>query len=165
MRIFIGSPPVVYKYMWVVAEADFKHIQKIPFGRSLKHCRAGELLWNLELSFWIKCSYLLYLSSQITGSCYWQLGRVIQSILPVSCVWLAQWATSDQNSGAAQLFYKSITQLSRVQNSSLWPSFSHDLLLCPVWITLKSLHGHRCPQSKAFPQHLAFLRHFHNTYW
>lgn len=86
MRIFIGSPPVVYKYIWVVAEADFKHIQKIAFGRSLKHCRAGELLWNLELSFWIKCSYLLYLWSQITGSCYWQLGRVKQSILPVSCV-------------------------------------------------------------------------------
>lgn len=66
MRIFIGSPPVVYKYIWVVAEADFKHIQKIAFGGSLKHCRAGELLWNLELSFWIKCSYLLYLSSQIS---------------------------------------------------------------------------------------------------
>lgn len=66
MRTFIGSPPAVYKYIWVVAEADFKHIQKIAFGRSLKCCRAGELLWNLELSFWIKCSYLLYLSSQIT---------------------------------------------------------------------------------------------------
>lgn len=111
MRIFIGNPPVVYKYIWVVAEADFKHIQKIAFGRSLKHCKAGELLWSLEFSFWIKCSYLLYLSSQITGSCCWQLGRVIQSILPVNCVWLAQWAMSDQNSGAAELFYKSTTQL------------------------------------------------------
>lgn len=165
MRIFIGNPPIVYKYIWVVAEADFKHIQKIAFGRSLKCCRAVELLWNLELSFWIKCSYLLYSSSQITGSCYRQLGRVIQSILPVSCVWSAQWAISDQNSGAAELFCKSITLLqqqgchlakqrvcflSRAQSSLLWPSFSHDLLLHPVWITLKTLQGHRCPQSNNF---------------
>lgn len=85
MRIFIGSPPVAYKYIWVVAEADFKHIQKIAFGRSLKHCSAGEQLWNLKLSFWIKCSYLLYLSRQITGSCYWQLGKVIQRILWTAC--------------------------------------------------------------------------------
>lgn len=85
MRIFIGSPPVAYKYIWVVAEADFKHIQKIAFGRSLKHCSAGEQLWNLKLSFWIKCSNLLYLSRQITGSCYWQLGKVIQRILWMVC--------------------------------------------------------------------------------
>lgn len=148
-----------------MAEADFKHIQKIAFGRSLKHCRAGELLWNLELSFWIKCSYLVYLSSQITGSCYRQLRRVIQSILPVSCVWSAQRALSGQNSGAARLFYESVTRSSnraanwqssrsafssRAQSSLLWPSFSQDLLLHPVQITLKSLQGHRCPQGNSF---------------
>lgn len=76
-RIFICSPPVAYKYIWVVAEADFKHIQKIAFGTSLKHCSAGELLLNIKLSFWIKCWYLLYLSRQITGNHYWQLGKAI----------------------------------------------------------------------------------------
>lgn len=174
MRIFISSPPIVYKYIWVVAEADFKHIQKIAFGRSLKHCRAGELHWNLELSFWIKCSYLLYLSSQITGSCYWQLGTVIQSILPVSCVWSAQWAMSDQNSGAACLFYKSITQL---QQQGCQLAKQQVFFLSRAQ---RSLCGHPYLMTSCFTQYgsplracknidalkaIAFPLYFHNAYW
>lgn len=156
-----------------MAEADFKHIQKIAFGRSLKHCRAGELLWNLELSFWIKCSYLVYLSSQITGSCYRQLRRVIQSILPVSCVWSAQRALSGQNSGAARLFYESVTPATGLPTGKAAGLLSlqepkahfcgHPSLKTSCCTQCRS-PLRACKDTDALKA-ISFPLHFHNTYW